>query len=129
MQTGLFHAHSGMRYLVLLAGAVALVYFLVALARGKGFDRAGRILTVIFTSALDLQLILGVLLLLVTHVYPALWGHVFVMVIAVLSAHVVGVINKRRPEERRSNGLALAGVAVPLLLIVGGILSIGRSLV
>jgi len=129
MQTMLLQAHSGIRYLVLLAGVVGLVYLVAAMARGGRFDRTGRILTAIFTGVLDLQLILGALLLAVFEIYSALWGHVAMMVVAVAVAHVLAVVNKKRPEDRRSNGLALAGILVPLLLIVGGILSIGRPLV
>jgi hypothetical protein len=69
MQTMLLQAHSGIRYLVLLAGVVGLVYFVAALARGGRFDRTGRILTAIFTGVLDLQLILGALLLAVFEIY------------------------------------------------------------
>jgi hypothetical protein len=128
MQTMLFQAHSGIRYLVLLVGVVGLVYFVAAMARGGRFDRTGRILTGLFTGILDVQLILGALLLAIFERYPALWGHVAMMVVAVAVAHVLSVVNKKRPEEERSNGLALAGILVPLLLIVGGILAIGRPL-
>ena len=114
---------------MLLVGVVGLVYFVAALARGRRFDRAGRILGTIFTGVLDLQLILGALLLAVFDIYGALWGHVAMMVVSVATAHIFVVVNKKRPEDRRSNGLALAGVLVPLLLIVAGILSIGRPLI
>ena len=40
----LFHAHSGLRYLVLLAGVAALVYFAVGLATKRPVTKAVRIL-------------------------------------------------------------------------------------
>jgi hypothetical protein len=124
----LLHAHSGIRYLVLAVGVAAVVYLVWAVASGRAYDRASRIVTSIFTGVLDLQVLLGVLVLLANPWYAALVGHVATMVVAVGVAHAGGIVNRRRPENRRSNGLALATVAVALLLILVGIRAIGRSI-
>jgi len=55
----LYHAHSGLRYLVLLAALAAMIALASALARGRG-ARAARILPAIFTGLLDLQILLGI---------------------------------------------------------------------
>jgi hypothetical protein len=124
----LLHAHSGFRYVVLAVAVIAVVYFLTAALRGRPFDKAARGLSAAFTGVLDLQVLMGLVLLLLFPYYPALLGHATMMLSAVVVAHVAAVINKRRPAERRSHALALVGVLVPLLLIVGGILSIGRPI-
>lgn len=128
MQDILFHAHSGIRYLVLLTGAVALAYTVAALVRSRPWDRTGRILYGAFVGVLDLQVLLGVILVLVWPFYPALIGHIVMMLLAVSAAHAVGVVQRRRSPERQSHGLALVGVAGALLLVVAGIMAIQRPI-
>ena len=124
----LFHAHSGLRYLVLLAGVLSFGYSLLALARKRPWDRPGRILLSAFVGVMDLQLLLGLILVFVRNFYPALWGHITLMVLAVAVGHVASVVNRRRPPERQSHAVAAIGVAGALLLIVGGIVAIGRPI-
>lgn len=125
----LFHAHSGLRYLVLFAGILSFLYSLVAGLRGRPWNGVGRWLLVLFVALIDLQIVLGLVLVLVRPFYPALWGHIFMMVLAAAAAHVASVVNKRRPRERRSQMTATLGAAGALILIVGGITAIGRSIV
>lgn len=124
----LFHAHSGLRYLVLLAAVVAFGYAFVGWLRKAPADRAGRALTAAFVGLLDLQVLLGIVLVFVRHWFPALAGHITMMVLAAATAHVTSVLARRRPPERAHRVTAL-GVGLSLLLIVGGILAIGRAVV
>lgn len=126
--TILFHAHSGLRYLVLLLGIVALGYSLVAMLRGQPWDRPGRILLMSFVGLLDLQVLIGLGLVFVWAFYPALWGHLVMMALAAVVAHLAAGINKRRPPEARSHLVSVLGSAGALILIVGGITAIGRSI-
>ena len=125
----LFHAHSGLRYLALLAGLAGLVYSLVGALRGTPWGRPGRILLASFVGLLDLQVLLGFILVFVRVFYPALWGHLTMMLLAAVVAHVALAVNKRRPPEEQSQWLGVAGTAVPLILIVGGLMAISRSIV
>lgn len=122
-----FYLHSGIRYLVLLAAVAALLYLLFGLATRRDFDKLAGALTGAYVGLLDLQVLLGVVLYLLVPNYPALMGHVVMMLAAVTVGHVANIVNKRR--EHKSYAVAFAGVAVSLLLIVGGIMSIGRSLI
>lgn len=124
----LFHAHSGLRYLVLLAGLLALAYSLTAALRGQAWSKPGRAFLSAFVGTMDLQVLIGLVLVFIRAFYPALWGHLSMMVVAAVVGHVALAINKRRPPERQSHWLAVIGAAVPLILIVGGILSIGRPI-
>jgi hypothetical protein len=125
----LFDSHSGLRYVVLAAGVAAMAYLAWALVSRRGFGRGSRVVTAAFTGLLDLQILLGLLLFLFEFPPRGAWiVHAAVMVAAAAVAHTVAVVNKRRPEARRSNGLALAGVVVTLALIVAGILAPGRPL-
>jgi len=124
----LFSFHSGWRYLVLLAGVVALALPLIGLRAptlGNGALRALRL----FTIALDVQFLLGIVLLFVRPFFPALIGHIVMMVSAVALAHLLAVTIRKRPPERRTPALAATGVGICLVLIVGGILAIQRPLI
>lgn len=125
----IFHAHSGVRYLVLLAAVIALVYTLVNMLRSRPWDRTGQVLLGAFIGVLDLQFILGVVLLILWPFYPALIGHIVLMLLAVAVAHGASVVHKRRTPERQSHVLPLLGIAGPLLLIIAGIMAIQRSII
>lgn len=125
--TFLYHAHSGLRYLVLLAGLLAVLYLAFGLVTRRPYDRGARVLGAAFTGTLDLQVVLGILLLFVRPFYGALMGHVVMMILAAIAAHGAAVYARGRPDDRQRYGVSLAGVAVALALIVGGIMSIGRG--
>lgn len=125
--TFLFYAHSGLRYLVLLAGLVAVAYLAYAAATGRGADRPSRIVTAAFTGLLDLQIVLGLLTMVTGIYYPALIGHLVMMLLAAAVAHGASITARRPEQAARAATIRLAGVAVALLLIVGGIVSIGRA--
>ncbi len=121
-----FYMHSGIRYLVLLAALAALAYLMIGIASRRDFDKLAGALTGAYVGLMDVQVLTGVLLYLLVPSYPALLGHVVMMLAAVTVAHVANIMNKRR--ETKSLGLALAGVALSLILIIGGIMSIGRPI-
>lgn len=121
-----FYMHSGIRYLVLLAALAALGYLLFGLATRRDFDKLAGALTGAYVGLMDVQVLLGILLYLLVPSYPALLGHVVMMLTAVTVGHVANVVNKRR--ETKSYGVALVGVALSLVLILGGIMSIGRPI-
>lgn len=125
----LFHAHSGLRYAVLLVGIVAFVILRYGSYRKQPFGRTDRIAGLVFTTLLDLQVLLGLATVLSRPWFPALIGHITLMVLALLSAHGLGIAARRATTDTRRYNLALFAVVVPLLLIVGGIMAIGRSLV
>jgi hypothetical membrane protein len=124
--TFLYHAHSGLRYLVLLAALVALLALAYALASGRG-ARAARILPGVFTGLLDLQILLGIGLVLVGVFPDAAVGHLVMMVLAAVVAHGASVLAKRASTVKREQVERLAGIVIALALIIGGILALGRS--
>ena len=54
-------------------------------------------------------------------------GHVVMMVLAVVVAHAASSIAGRATDERRELTVRLFGVVLSVVLIVGGILAIGRG--
>jgi heme A synthase len=123
----LFFAHSGLRFLVLLAGFAALGYFAYAVATKSGNERTARILGASFSGLLDLQVVIGLVMVALGLFYSALIGHLFMMIGAVAVSHGSMVLAKNTPDRSRAMGIRLLGVVVALLLIVGGIMAIGRS--
>jgi heme A synthase len=123
-------AHSGVRYLVFLTGLLVVGYALFGLATKRPFDKTMRSLGSVFTGVMDLQVLLGVTLLVTGFgFYPALSGHIATMVLAAAVSHVVPAVMRRRPAERRSYGPYAVGASVALALVALGILSIGRPIV
>ncbi|HLT30326.1 MAG TPA: hypothetical protein VK013_09785 [Myxococcaceae bacterium] len=134
----LYMAHSGTRYLVLLAAVVAVVMLAMGFVRSRrggeaqspGLAKGSRIGSVAFVGFLDLQVLLGIILV-VVYVseglyYPALIGHIVMMFAAAVAAHVGSVLAKKRTGPGAYTA-ALFGVLAALALIVGGILAIGRG--
>lgn len=124
--TALLHAHSGLRFLILLLGGVNLLVLGVGLARGQPFGKLHRILGASFAGSLHLQVLLGGTLVAMGRWFPALIGHLVMMVLAATSAQLAMTMNRKRATPGLQ--LPLAGVVVALLFIVGGVMAIGRNL-
>lgn len=125
----LFYAHSGLRYLVLLAGLVAIAYAAYGMVRKRPYDKTMRILAAAFTGIVDLTALSGIAHLLTGVFYPQLGGHIVMMILAAVVAHVVSGVMRRRPMKDRTYAPHLIGTAVVLGLIAAGILAIGRPIV
>ena len=122
----LFAAHSGLRYLVLLAGLVAVIYFALGLLQKRPYTRAVRTVGAIFGGLLDLQIVLGIILVAMGRYYPQLIGHIVLMVLAAVVVHVALARNRKRAQP--GYALPLVGVVVGLVLLVAGILAIRPSI-
>lgn len=125
--TALYYAHSGLRYLVLLAGVVALLVSAAGLMGRRPYGTGARIAGASFTGLLHLQILAGLALVLSGVWYPALAGHLILMILAAVVATVAVARARRAPEPRRAYGLAFGGTLLALLLIIFGIRAIGRG--
>ncbi|MBN9687252.1 MULTISPECIES: hypothetical protein [unclassified Corallococcus] len=138
--TFFFHLHSGLRYLVLLSGVIALAFFAFAVATKRPFDKVGRIIGASYSGLLQLQVLVGVGVLVTRGYYPALIGHIVMMILAV--GAIQGPLGATRRRLRSAEAPAageppraapnfvpvLVGTLVSLLLVVGGILAIRPGL-
>lgn len=122
----LYHAHSGLRYLILLAGVAALLVFTAGLITGRPV-RGSSAFTTAFAGLLDLQLLLGFGLFFGGIFYTAVMGHMVMMLLAAVAAHGSAILARRSETERQELVIRLAGVVIALVCIVIGILAIGRS--
>jgi heme A synthase len=128
MITGLLHAHSGLRYLVLLAGVVALAYALYGWLARRPYDRGMRITGASFAGLLHFQVLLGFVILVSGRFYPALIGHIFMMLAAAVVAQLPLSVMRRRPPTERTYPPHVVSTALALLLVWLGVLAIGRGL-
>ena len=89
-----------------------------------------RILAAIFTGAIDLTAFFGVAYLMSgVDFYPRLSGHIMSMAFAVVLAHVVVAVMKRRPVAERTFMPHIVGTLVVLGLVFAGVMAIGRPIV
>ena len=123
----LFAAHSGLRFLVLLAGFVVVVHAVVGLASQREYSTATARLATVFAGLLHLQVLTGVGVLFTRPLHTAVVGHVILMLAAAGVAQLTSGLMKRRPAERKGYGPHLAGTLLALALVAAGILAIGRG--
>lgn len=118
METGLFHAHSGVRWLVVGITVVAFVWLLIGLFKGRAYDKTTHRIMTAFSSLIGAQWLLGIILFLVMDGSMSLshrWEHAGTMTLALLVAHL-HMPFKRRPDSLRYKvGL---GVIIAVLVIV-----------
>jgi hypothetical protein len=124
--TALFHAHSGLRFLVLLLGLLNVAALVFSLTSKGAYEKHHRILGSAFTGTLHLQVLLGIGLIALGRYYPALIGHLVMMLVATVVSQVTQHLNKKKPTPGLT--LPLAGIAASLLCIFGGVMAIGRGL-
>ena len=123
----LFAAHSGLRFLVLLAGLFMILYALVGFFGKREYSTAMVRLATVFAGLLHLQVLSGVAVLFSRPFYTQLIGHFFMMLMAAGVAQFVSTVMKRRPPEKKSYGPHLVGGVLALVLIWAGIVAIGRG--
>lgn len=118
----LLTVHGEVRWLVALVGAAAVIRFaygVLARARFGGLDRG---LMVGFTALLDLNLVLGLILLF--GLPGGLLGyrveHLATMLLAIIAAHLSAIWRRSNDDARRfRNNLAV--VVIALVLVVVGV--------
>lgn len=123
-----FQAHSGLRYLVLLAGVAAVLVMAVGLfSRRAAYGRPARTAMAAFAGLLDLQIVLGIVLVVLGVFYPSLMGHLTMMLLAAAAVHGGSVLARKQGDPRRAYSLGLIGAVLALVLIFLGIRAIDRG--
>ncbi len=130
--------HSYWRWLVLLAGAAAVVCGVAGWAKRLAFVPLGRRTSLLFVSVMDVQLVLGIWLYAISPVVREAWGnmaaamkqhelrffaveHTTTMVIAVAFAHVGAWRCKRALDDPARYRNLLGWSAAALVVLLAGI--------
>lgn len=124
----LLYAHSGIRYMVILAGLAVVAYALMGVAGRRPYDSRMRVLSGVFAMFLHLNVLLGLGLLFTRPFAPYLIGHISLMVFAAVAAQIVPSVMRRRPEEERTWLPHLVSGVVSLGLIVAALSAIGAPI-
>lgn len=119
-----FYAHSGWRYVVILATVVAVVLFAAGLIRGRAWgtwpQRIGLALPIVY----DIQLLLGGVLWIMASAWqlPPLsaWEHPLTMLVAVGIVHVAWMRVKTAAADHTKFQMALIGA-----LMAGAVMGLG----
>ena len=113
----LLSLHNIIRWLALILGLIVTVVSIYGWASKRTWTRSNRMLGVFYTSALDIQLLLGLLMYFVTsdltraavqNLAEAIGNpqlrffameHVFYMLLAVVFAHLGNIYTKKAPDD------------------------------
>jgi heme A synthase len=120
----LYLAHSGLRYLVLLAAVAALIALAHAFVTGRSLKIA-RAAATTFAVLLSVQILLGIGLVMGGLFSDSIVGHLVLMVLATVTAHGAALIAQRASSDRRELVVRVAGIALTVALIAAGIFAIG----
>jgi len=138
MTQGILVAHSLFRWLVLLAGVLALVRVLSGAFRPRPWNPADRRATSAFTGTLDVQLLIGLALYVTSPITTAarrdmatamhtqgiryfVVEHPVIMLMAVILAHVGSVAVRRAASDREKFLRAAGFFGASFVLLVYGI--------
>ncbi len=115
--------HSLVRFVILILAVAGIVITLVALAQKQAPGRTDQIVGSVFLGLFDLQMVLGLLVILLGGLVNAV--HPIVMFVAIVSAHVLQMMTKRA-SSANAQWVRLAFYVVPLAIILVGLATIGR---
>jgi len=129
MSTFFLQSHSGLRYLVLLAGVLTVLYSIYGAVTNRPYDSRMRIISSSLAGLTHLQILLGMALIFSGRFQPAVAGHIVMMLFAAAACQIPVSVMRRRPEEEKTYLPHGVGALVSLAAIVAGIMAIGRPLV
>jgi len=128
--------HSWWRWLVLLAGVVAVARMIAGSRKSSAWTPSDRRAVLVYVAALDLQVLLGVALFLVSpriasalhdvaaamaapDVRAMLVDHPVAMLVALVLAHAGSIAARKAPSDqaRFDRGALLLGLSVVLILL------------
>lgn len=140
MYTGLLHLHNTLRWLILLVALITLLKYFMGWFSQKKWQKSDNVLGIIFTSVMDLQVLVGLVLLYffvspITKVAFQNFGaamknvdlrffaveHTIMMLIAVILVHIGRYKSKKALNPKRKFGVALIFFGIAYILILAGI--------
>jgi len=111
--------HSINRWIILVVAVVALIKFLLGWLRGQSYQGVDRGLMAGYTGLLDLQLLMGIILLIDRGFARRPLEHAITMFVALVLAHLSRLWRDKPDRVKfRNNFLA---ILVGILLIIAGV--------
>lgn len=119
----IFAAHSGWRWIVVLATIIALGWMILGLVQRRAYDNTARRVMLAFAISVDIQWLLGLVLFILLSAASGNWGvahrweHLVIMTLALIAAHVGGRFKTAPDPVRYRNGLIAVLVALVLVFV------------
>ncbi len=115
--TILLYAHSGIRWAIVVAAVAALILFGYSWLGKKSFPKPARILTVAYSGLLDMQVLLGIILLIMAGSSRERFEHMTMMILAAVLAHLPSRWRKAEKDNLDRNiFLAILGTLILIYL-------------
>jgi hypothetical protein len=111
--------HSINRWIIVVIAVVALIKFLIGWLRSSSYQPADRGLMAAYTGLLDLQLLLGIILLIGRGLLNYQIEHAVTMLIAIILAHL-SLLWRDKPDKVKFRNNFLA-ILVGMVLIIAGV--------
>ena len=139
MYSFLLHAHSGLRYLVLLAAVIVIVKSVIGWLGNTPYSKFDRIIAPSFVGLMHLQLLLGLILYFISPFVTYQMGdkvsrywsveHISMMIIAVIAAQVGRSISKKSSDAQLKFRFQSIFFGISILLILVALATMpGRSI-
>ena len=111
--------HSINRWIIVVVAVIALIKFLIGWLRSSTYQSADRGLMAAYTGLLDLQLLLGLVLLIDLGLERFRVEHTLTMLVAIILAHLSRAWRDKEDKVKfRNNFLA---ILIGMLLIIAGV--------
>ena len=131
MYNGLLHAHSGLRWILLIALIFAVVTAIVRWKKGSGFSVGGRVLNLVTMISTHIQLLLGLVLYFISpnvqlegmfdvaKIRFFTLEHFILMIVAIVLITIgYGKVKKaEKPKSKNRLTVIYYGIALLLILI------------
>ncbi|WP_430973395.1 hypothetical protein [Sunxiuqinia rutila] len=139
MYTGFLHLHNTLRWLILLIALVSLLKYFMGWFSQKKWGKSDNILGIIFTAAMDLQLLTGLVLYFflspITSAAFQNFGaamknadlrfyaveHFLMMLIAVVLVHIGRSKSKKASHSRKKFGFSLVFFGIAYIIMLAAI--------
>lgn len=111
--------HSINRWIIVVVAIIALIKFLIGWLRSSDYQPADRGLMAAYTGLLDLQLLMGIILLIDRGFSGRPLEHAITMVVAVILAHLSRLWRDKPDKVKFRNNFLV--ILVGMLLIIAGV--------
>jgi hypothetical protein len=121
MDNFIFYAHSGFRWIVVLATVAVFIYLLLRAFGNKPYLPKTHQYVTIWSSLFGVQWLLGIVLFLIEGGFDVRyrWEHAVMMTIGLFVAHIHMML-KKKPDQTRYYG-ALASIVIAIVIIYVGV--------
>lgn len=131
MVTGIFYAHSGWRYIVLLLLALAIIKALIGMLSNGRWSSLDEWLNRLTPISIDIQFLLGLILWIIQQRWNgvdavASWEHPFTTIVALALAHATSTRVKRASTDAAKFQTAAIGYIIAGLVVALAVARITR---